>query len=187
MPFWEPSTSRTPASGVALTMLSVFFALVFPYYSGLEIPRPGVQLFYACSAPVYLDLTMLRWRAPGSAPAAWAIALLVQLVALVAVRVKVGHWVWPNAIFLAGAAMLGLGVAIGASYLAEFWSGSVARQVYLFGAIAIFAFWRTVVPDALQVPVDSLLLPDVMPIAGVVGGIAVAALGWLIYGREARA
>jgi hypothetical protein len=187
MPFWEPSKERKPASGVALTLLTLFFAFYFPYTSGLEIPRPAVQLFYCCSAPVYLDLAMTRWRAPHSAWAAWGIALLVQLVALAVVRIKVGHWVWPSAIFLGGAATLGLGVAVGASYLAEFWSGSVARQVYLFGAIALFLFWRMVAPDGVQVSIDSLLLPDTMPIAGALGGATIAALGWLVYGREPQA
>src|SRR5205823_2369791 len=140
------------ASGVALTLLTIFFAIVFPYYSGLEIPRPGVQLFYSCGGPIYLDLAMLRWRAPRAGIAAWMMALASQAVALVAVRVKVSHWVVPGAQFLFGAALLGLGAAIGFSYLATFWSGSIARQVYLFGAIALFLFWRMLAPDMIQAP-----------------------------------
>jgi len=184
MPFWAPAEGKRPVSGVALTLLSIFFALVFPYSSGLEIPRPGVQIFYACLGPVYLDLAMSRWHAPRSGLAGWLMALFVQAVALVAVRLKVSHWVWPGAAFLLGAAMLGLGVAVAGSYMGEFWNGSLVRQVYLFGALALFLFWRMLAPDVLQEPVDALLLPDAMPVAGLIGGSAVAALGWFVYGRE---
>jgi hypothetical protein len=172
------------ASLVALAMLTAFFALAFPYWSGLEIVRPALQLFYSASAAVYLDLAMLRWRAPRSSFAAWAMALLVQAIALCAVRVKVGHWAWPNALFLVGAALLGLGAAVAFGYLAEFWSGQTARQVYLFGALALFLFWR-MTPEAIQAPVDLLLLPDVMLYTGLIGGSLVAAAGWLVYGRSA--
>ena len=171
------------ASGVALTLISIFFALVFPYSSGLEIPRPGVQLFYSCAGPLYMDLAMSRWRAPWSGVATWPIALALQAVALAAVRAKVGHWVLPNGRFLFGAALLGFGVAVGFAYLGEFWSGSIARQVYMFGAIALFLFWR-MTPDLIQVPVDEITVPDMMPWTGLFGGASVAALGWLVYGRK---
>ena len=173
-------------SGVALTLITLFFALIFPYSSGLEIPRAGVQLFYSAAAPIYMDLAMSRWRAPWSGVIAWPVALAVQWVALAAVRAKVGHWVVPNGRFLFGAALLGLGVAVGFAYLGEFWSGSIARQVYMFVAIALFLFWR-MTPEAIQVPVDEITFPDIMPWTGLFGGAAVAGLGWLIYGRKGAA
>ena len=171
-------------STVALVMLAGFFTAVFPWLSGLEMRRPEVQVFYCCSAAVYLDLVMTKWRAPRTAFASWALALASLAIALTTVRIKIAHWIIPSLGFLLGAAILGLGVAIGFAYYAEHASGQSARQIFLFTALALFLFWRMWTPDSIQSRVDSLLLPGAMPYTGLLGGVAIAGLAWLYYGRR---
>jgi hypothetical protein len=173
-----------PPSPVALTLLSLFFAIGFPYWTGLEFLRPGIQLFYSSLGPIFLDLTLSRLPPVSAGLAAFGFSMAVQAFGLGIVALKVGHWLTPSLPFLAGSLAAGAGISLGAAWVGGYWSGESARRYFLFGTIAIFLFWPYL-PESAESTADALLIPETWIWVGPMVGLVAALVGWRLYGDRA--